>query len=566
MENRFNFKDHKIAFIFALLSALVVVFQTSRYWFLFDLSFILENAYRMFCGSVIYKDFFIPYPPGTFLIQEYLIKIFGTTLYPQIMYCCIVSFFTYLLTYRILFFFNFDKWFNLALSFPIAITGGYGIIMFPFYDPDCTFFLLISIFFILYCFENSYPPFTAFLSGIFAVLPAFFKQNIGLMYLFLINLLMIIVLIFKREEIKFKNYLIFLCGIIFISVVLLLSIHLTSGIGNYYYSVITIPQKVRLPEPNKFLSYYLNLIDLRGVLLWLAILPLLYYLKSKNFWVKLLTVLLTVTPFYIIPFLRFLFQHREYYDQFLAVWVVTNVVSAIAGFYSLFRANSVPLYKRIFIFVLIALINAAFLSQGYNSSTYGLWPMLPILFVMLFVIITNSKMGIHSSHFRKLFIYNSIGITISVLALVISNFHWHFSYTFGSGEEIHHSTTPSLKGLAATGDYIPNLDNLLVFIGNEIPQDEEIILIPPEDPLYFATGRIPHFPLEMSDWDLRINSSEEIMQKVKSARIKWLIIKTKLQSGGTLNFDNISNLILLLKKEFILYKTLPGYEIYRFSS
>ena len=209
MKNSFKIREHKISLIFAVLSSIIVIFQTQRFWFLFDLSFILEYTYRMVTGGIIYKDFFLPYPPGTFLFQEYLIKIFGTTLYPQIVYCCIISFFTYLLTYRILFFFKNDKILNIFLSLPVAITGGYGIIMFPFYDVDCTFFILISIFFILYCYENSFSPLSTFLSGMLAVLPVFFKQNIGLVYLFLVHAVFIIVLIFRRDEVKHKNYYIF---------------------------------------------------------------------------------------------------------------------------------------------------------------------------------------------------------------------------------------------------------------------------------------------------------------------------------------------------------------------
>ena len=119
MKANFVFKDHKIAFLFAAISVIVVLIQTSRFWDLVDLSYVLDYSYRISLGQRPYKDFFFLYPPGTFLIQALIIKFFGTTLYPQIIYCSVISFLTYLLTYRILFFINDDKWLNIVLALPI---------------------------------------------------------------------------------------------------------------------------------------------------------------------------------------------------------------------------------------------------------------------------------------------------------------------------------------------------------------------------------------------------------------------------------------------------------------
>ncbi len=50
---------------------------------------------------------------------------------------------------------------------------------------------------------------------------------------------------------------------------------------------------------------------------------------------------------------------------------------------------------------------------------------------------------------------------------------------------------------------------------------------------------------------------------VKSFNVKWMVVKTQMQAKGTENYINLNLLISVLKKEFVLYKTLPGYELYR---
>jgi hypothetical protein len=62
-----------------------------------------------------------------------------------------------------------------------------------------------------------------------------------------------------------------------------------------------------------------------------------------------------------------------------------------------------------------------------------------------------------------------------------------------------HSTLPALKGMAVTGPYLPEFEELLRFAANEIPFSDGLILIPGEDPFYFATGRTPQFPVLLFD-------------------------------------------------------------------
>jgi hypothetical protein len=65
------------AFFLFMATALVVAWQNSRLAVLFDLTYVLENAYRISLGQVPYRDFPLPHAPLTFLIQAALIKLTG---------------------------------------------------------------------------------------------------------------------------------------------------------------------------------------------------------------------------------------------------------------------------------------------------------------------------------------------------------------------------------------------------------------------------------------------------------------------------------------------------------
>src|SRR5262249_2931075 len=89
------------AFLFTATAA-IVVWQNSRLGVLWDLSYILENSYRISLGDMPYRDFPFPYAPLTFLIQAVIIKLTGRVFWHHIVYCAIVGGLATVLTWRIL--------------------------------------------------------------------------------------------------------------------------------------------------------------------------------------------------------------------------------------------------------------------------------------------------------------------------------------------------------------------------------------------------------------------------------------------------------------------------------
>src|SRR5437868_3557421 len=88
------------AFLF-LGTAAVIVWQNSRVGILWDLSYILENSFRISQGDVPYRDFPFPYAPLTFLSQAAIIRLTGAVFWHHILYCAIAGGLGTLLTWRI---------------------------------------------------------------------------------------------------------------------------------------------------------------------------------------------------------------------------------------------------------------------------------------------------------------------------------------------------------------------------------------------------------------------------------------------------------------------------------
>src|SRR5262249_38298234 len=78
-------------FFLFMATALVVSWQNSRLAGVFDLTYVLENAYRISLGQVPYRDFPLPHPPLTFLIQAALIKLTGIVYWHHIACCAFMG-------------------------------------------------------------------------------------------------------------------------------------------------------------------------------------------------------------------------------------------------------------------------------------------------------------------------------------------------------------------------------------------------------------------------------------------------------------------------------------------
>ncbi len=108
---------------------------------------------------------------------------------------------------------------------------------------------------------------------------------------------------------------------------------------------------------------------------------------------------------------------------------------------------------------------------------------------------------------------------------------------------------------------MPEIDELLRYAQANIPFDDGIVLIPGEEPFYFATGRVPRFPVPFFDPTIDPYSPAEIASLVRSRNIRWLIVKTDLQTKEDPTPDRAATMNLLMS-EFTLAAHLRGYDVY----
>ncbi|HMJ26812.1 MAG TPA: hypothetical protein VK475_13325, partial [Pyrinomonadaceae bacterium] len=380
-----------IAALFLFLATgLIVLWQNSRLAVLWDLSYTLENSYRISLGDVPYRDFPFVHAPLTFLIQAALIKLTGPTFWHTAMYCAVVGGLSTVLSWRIMQTILRESvkhagLVSFLLSLPLVPLGIYCIFPHPFYDPDCTFAILLGIFLLQQI--DLKPSSTtrassslacALLAGVLLVVPLFIKQNTGLAFLASGSVLLLAMIIVERlRHRSASRYLFILASATVTLAIALLLIHLTAGLRNYWHWTMQFAAERRTPALAEMIGVYAD----KTILLWIAFIAAgLICLWFNRRGSRLLTVtaaLLIASPF-IWPALYLLREpdSSERADRLLAVWPVVLIVSFLVAVFTIKRRQGISL---ILPFLVIGAIHGAFMSQQLWGSTYAIWPLLMIL-------------------------------------------------------------------------------------------------------------------------------------------------------------------------------------------
>jgi hypothetical protein len=211
--------------------------------------------------------------------------------------------------------------------------------------------------------------------------------------------------------------------------------------------------------------------------------------------------------------------------------------------------------------ILIAAIHGTFLSQQLWGSTYGIWPLLVLLGAEMLAFVEGLAARAASAWFVP-----ALAALISVTLLVCGGFYTaseeRLSYADLPDGPAAHSAFPQLAGLATPGAYLAEIDELLRYAQANIPLDDGIVLVPGEEPFYFATGRAPRFPLPYFDPTIDPYSPSEIASLVRTRNIRWLIVKRDLQTKEDPTPERGATMKALMA-EFTLAARLQGYDVFR---
>ena len=608
-------------------TAAFTLWQNARVAVLWDISYLLDTAYRISLGQLPYRDFPFAHAPLSFLLHAALIHFFGRVYSPHIDCAAIEAGVATILTWSILLHLlqrhyssvslsysveelsarvigNFDrnaehatteavmlvsprliggnKRVNLTkaedeskpstasmplaapttnpladrawqvatlLSAPLVCLGIYAIYPHPIYDSDC----ILAVLFALYLLQRATDSaLLGALAGAAAVLPLFFKQNIGLPFL-LVTFFAVGIIAFARR--KRAPQICFFAGAIAAFGSALFLLYKTVGLQNYLHWTLTFAAQRRLPGLDQLLTIYQQISLLWTIPAALVAVVLLRIERLRGArWVSPAAFLLLAAPFLwtLVEFAR-TDDIADRADQLLSLWPHLLILSAALTVANLRLSvlkrspNLTPLLPLI----LLATVHGAFLSQQLWGSTYALWPLLALLITTLLMQLPAVA--------RPLAVV--ISATFLICGALYATSHERLGYIYLDGD-VATATLPELNGLATPGSWIPGFEELVRSSNDEIPSTDAILLLPGDTPFYFATGRTPQFPVLLFDPATNPYSPQEILEQVNALNVRWLIVSRNLQLTAPPSPD-LPEILRTLQPEFTLAHALTNYDIYR---
>ena len=564
-------RDYLAAALLFLATAGFLLWQNSRVAVLWDLGYLLDTSWRIALGQMPYRDFPLVHAPLTFLIQAGLIRVAGRRYLLSVAYAAVSGGLATLLTWRtVLRMFRATTLFGslnwlaaLLLAAPLAVLGIYSVYPHPIYDCDCALAILLAVLLLVrLATEASVGPQIAapLAAGAATVLPLFFKQNMGLPFLAAVAVGMLLLLAAEGSRprslraIARSQPVLVLSGIAAALLIALALISATAGVGNYLHWTVRFAAQRRLPGIVSMLAVYSQPAFVWTIPTLAAGLILCHTRLISRMWARVLACCLIAAPF--AGSLIFLFlddDADERADNLLALWPLLLVAAAVIALFQLRRGISLD---RLIPFFVLAAIHGTFLSQQLWGSTYALWPLLMVLIAGTLAVLPRLARPVAVASAA------AISATFLICGSLYAVSLERLSYIKVPDTPFQHSSIPVLRGMATRGTFLSNFDELMEFTAHEIPPNDALLVLPGEDPFYFATGRIPQFPVTLFDSTTDPYSAMQMLAEARRRNIRWVIIKRVLQINEN-PLPEREQTMKLVAQDFLLNRRLKGYDVYR---
>jgi len=413
-----------------------------------------------------------------------------------------------------------------------------------------------------------------FVAGVALPLPLFFKQNIGLPLLLAALALVLLLMLAKRlrrgPALQDGSGGAALGSIFAGAAATLIAagclLHFTVGVGNYLHWTIQFASQRRLPGFQQMLGVYAE----PSLLWWLpaaaAALVLLRGRFARALWARSVALVLLGAP--LLWTLAGLFLSSDSDDRassLLALWPLLLVLSGALTLWNLRRGLSL---RALLPVLLLVTINGTLLSQQLWGSTYAIWPLLVLLIAEMIAFLASIEpaSAAQETTDRRQFVATALAAIISATLVLCGGLYMaseeRLSYAQLPEGPAVRSAVPALRGMTVSGPFLPDFEELLRFAANEIPVSDGLILIPGEDPFYFATGRVPQFPVLLFDNATDPYSPAQLVEEARRRNIRWLIVKRDLQLKEDPTPQRESAL-KALQQVFLPYRKLGSYDVYR---
>jgi hypothetical protein len=560
--------------VLAVGAGAVHQWQTGRIGVLGDYAYVVDTAWRIAQGEVMYRDFGLPHSPLTFHVQATLIRVFGFSYGVTAWYCTVVNVVYVVLTYglvRVLV----PGWSGVALCVPLVWLAPHCIYPHPFYDPDTCLLILLNLNLLQWVATRRVRAVVAFLGGVTTVLPALAKQNVGYPYVVLVVGAVVWWGWLRErwaggrgvewsqeeskeegtEELDVVGLRWFGAGVAAGVVGAVVWLGLTCGLWNYWRWVFVSASR-RLARPTILETYGNYAPWARGLVL---VLGWWLWQQRRNFanlpWVSTASVTLILGPFVVTSAITWLCEHFFFSLNYplLSLWVPVMLLTFGAGLWYLPSALfSSRLIWTLLPWIAVILTFFSFLSQGYTRSSYGIWACFALM-----VAYVVSPFG---SDRRQPLVCWGIAIALTLAAFPYVYHNIRLRYVDQRGASLQTVSSGPLRGFTAYSPHLSNFAELLAFVADRIPEAEPVVCVPQEDPFYVMTGRRNPLPMVIFDRTATPFFPEDIVEEAERRQVKWVIVKRVLQMERVLA-EEIAGIPEAFSKKYTTVARLSGYDI-----
>jgi len=575
--DRWRLRDTLAAAGVFLATAAIVLWQNAHVAVLWDLSYVLDTAARISHGQIPYRDFPLAHAPLTFVLHALLIRLAGRVFFFHVLLIASLGGLGTVLTWRMMLHSlraalnNNHAWaISVTLAAPLTVLGLYCIFPHPSYDCDAILAVLIALFMMQRLGVQNLDrptPSAALLAGAASVLPLFFKQNIGLPFLGATLLLVVLLLLLGRftpTAPDRRSLLLVLIGAGAALAAALLALHLVAGLPNYLHWTLGFAASRRMPGLATMLSIYsgaflvLSLAAIAaGVLLLRG--PLTRYGWVQTAWTRRAAFLLLAAPFFFPLFTLTRTKASDTRgDSLLALFPLLLVLTGLLLLTRLRTLGHAPALAPLLPLAALAAIHGTLMSQQLWGSTYALWP-------LFFYLLTELLGWLMTAPLTR-WVGPALAATATAALLVCGALYTaseeRLSYIDLSDQPPASSAHPALAGLATPGPYLADFDELLDYAQAHIDPLDAVVLLPGEDPFYFATGRAPQFPVLLFDPATDPYSPAQLMAEARQRQVKWVVLKHDLQMNSDPMPEREATLTRLLG-DYRITARLRAYDVYR---
>lgn len=563
--------------LLAIAAALINLWQSYRGVPLIDYAYQADAAYRIYQGEMPYRDFFLVLPPGIYYYMALIMSLSGGYNHlAQVFGTMLVSALTIMVSFGVIREITGSPSISLICTFPLILSG-HAIYAFPNYDIAVCLFIMLTLL-TGYFAQSSQKDsrVLGLISGITAAITALIKQNIGLPFilLWLGGLFFVFLISGKRRDMSFAIWS--SIGVVMVIGAFLAWLAGSGALSSYFLQVFEFPSRVRNPLSGLNIlrlelgsSIYFHQKELAGGIGLLTLIGLysqiiqrydqvdernhtgLFLKKTFPIIVSLLVAFGLVYFFIVIP-IGFAIP---------LLWLSLIITTIAAGLITVYKAlkRKKLTYSTLIPFLCLAIFFFSSLSQGFWGSSYGIWPLYMIQFAWLIHACSRTNRNIPWQNLALIFaIFLSAFLFRSIQS---QNRLW--SYVDLSGRS-NTSSLPELKHLYTPGDWLPNFENLIEYVNQEIPFTDSMAFLPGEDVFYIAANRVNplmcnQFLDSTCDYTVR-----DAINLCKQNNIEWLILKNRFQLGGWRDFNQYPD--METDETYEYHDALDGYVIYKLRS